>query len=119
MRNLKTLNTMKTTPDWKVTPGSWSVGSNCHKFWVNGPDENGCERVADCGPDESGALGWVKREEHEANARLIASAPELVHALQDCISGHIPYGSDSSTLRARISAINTIANAAIAKALGL
>lgn len=60
------------------TPGKWTAGSNGHKFWVSGPDETGAERVADCGPDEQGMVGWVPRKEQEANAQLIASAPQLL-----------------------------------------
>jgi len=58
----------------------------------------------------------------EANARLIAAAPELLAALRECLTEEgahcLAYGSDAPTLRRRIAAINERARAAIAKAEG-
>ena len=65
----------------KHTPGPWTVLSNTHHsddkdprpyvYSMSGPDPNWClakVEVAD----------WLSKEEVEANARLIAAAPELL-----------------------------------------
>jgi hypothetical protein len=65
-------------------------------------------------------------EEHDgniqANARLIAAAPDLLAALKECITDDgarcLAYGADTPTLRRRLAAINSVARAALAKAQG-
>lgn len=58
----------------------------------------------------------------EANARLIAAAPEMLEALREVVTEDgancLAYGTDTPAFRRRIAAINTIARAAIAKAEG-
>ena len=55
----------------------------------------------------------------EANARLIAAAPDLLAALRECMTENgahcLAYGSDTPKLRARIAVINMIVGAALAK----
>jgi len=60
---------------------------------------------------------------HEEHARLIAAAPELLEALQECITDAgatcFKNGMNRATLMTRrLMAINDIARAAIAKATG-
>ena len=54
------------------------------------------------------------REENEANARLIAAAPDLLEALENLLDGYL-YGCDRGTRRVNADK----ARAAIAKARGL
>ena len=57
----------------------------------------------------------------ESDARLIAAAPELLEALQECITDKSAYciGNGSVTdLGRRLAAINEVCRAAIAKAAG-
>jgi hypothetical protein len=89
-----------------ITPGPWSVGCAGAKCWVNGPDETGAERVADCGPDEPDMVGWVAQAEQTANARAIAALPELVAALRGLLPWAQAYttrsGVESSSRRADV-----------------
>lgn len=57
-------------------------------------------------------LGSRATEEHEANARLIAAAPDLLAALQAVMAGQIGGNVDHDAERFRA------ARAAIAKAIG-
>ncbi|PRH37735.1 hypothetical protein [Burkholderia gladioli] len=61
------------------TPGPWSVVGNMTRY-VEGRAPSGLiQEVAACGPTEA----W---EQQEANAKLIAAAPELVEALSDLLA---------------------------------
>ena len=89
------------------TPGPWVTDRNqhgeCHVM-----DEFGIA-IADMAVDYSSIK---KIEEHEANARLIAAAPELLEALKDMLDGH----EDACTGYGEGAADK--ARAAIAKATG-
>lgn len=51
----------------------------------------------------------------ERYARLIAEAPAMADALRQCITPDPAYGTDTPTLRARLAAINTIAETILSK----
>lgn len=59
-------------PQFKGTPGPWKIGKYPDNDVVFGPDGHGVAWIED-----TTASG-----EEEANARLIAAAPELLEALQ-------------------------------------
>ena len=91
----------------KHTPGEWFTHREGHStVYVECRIGGGLiQEVAACRPTAAG------REQQEANARLIAAAPELLEALQevaDC--GAEAWGEDRPCVR--------IARAAIAKATG-
>ena len=95
----------------KHTPGPWSV--------EKGDPECGNYGWYVCHPDtvdEESAICNLSVEA-EANARLIAAAPELLEALKECITDDGATGMRSIELaRKRLAAINKLARAAIAKA---
>ncbi|EKL0657274.1 hypothetical protein ACF0C8_10115 [Pseudomonas aeruginosa] len=64
----------------KHTPGPWFInGHERYTKYVEARIGGGwVQEVAACGPTEN-------PEQQEANARLIAAAPELLEALQSCI----------------------------------
>lgn len=88
----------------KHTTGPWMIGQpDQHPCVVQWEDNNFVLRtIADCGD------GGIPQEEKEANALLIAAAPELLEALCDMVSDHDDL-SDATLAFAR---------AAIAKARG-
>ena len=70
------------------TPGPWTV----ERRW-----SNGCEIIPRirCAPDEDRGCGWIADVigapylDHKStlpNARLIAAAPDLLEALQQCLT---------------------------------
>lgn len=67
----------------KHTPGPWFVPYRAHgTLFVEAHLRQGwLQEVAACGPTEIGS-------QQEANARLIAAAPELLEALQFVMSAH-------------------------------
>lgn len=85
------------------TPGPWEVAGNCVRtqYRMGDPDNNGT-MVADVG---------VYLPEREANARLIAAAPELLDALTDLFD----YVVANGILKERSSRLAK-ARAALAKA---
>lgn len=97
----------------KFTPGPWSTHREGHStVYVDAPLGGGVlQEVAACGPTAEGA------EQQDANARLIAAAPELYEALEAvelaCRMG-IPPGEVLSLN----STIRLAARAALAKARG-
>lgn len=100
---------MKTTH----TPGPWeSIGA---RICTEGNDR---ERrvIARMEP-----FDLNKMAERDANARLIAAAPDLLDALRECVTDEGAYSmtrDDLATLKMRIAAINATAKIAIAKAEG-
>lgn len=64
----------------KYTPGPWYPIHNGH-FW-----ECRTENKRYLGVCPAYAWGAQTAKEDEANARLIASAPELVEALEECVA---------------------------------
>jgi hypothetical protein len=99
------------------TPGPWEVASNSSVvFAVNDDrDEDGCrEAVAQCGSEIGPSRGLKFGLERDANARLIAAAPELLDALH-----RIAYGLECDGRTAdgmTKAAAAKLARAAIAKA---
>ena len=81
---------MHTKGPWKLKEVVTSVG---RAFKINEPtkidDDHGC--VA-CIYDDSTSLNLRPSEEHEANARLIAAAPELLDELMVSIERGIKLG---------------------------
>jgi len=62
----------------KHTPGPWTLEYD-YSLVMPAKDGNHIVTAGPIGPDES------SREEKRANARLIATAPELLQALQDML----------------------------------
>jgi len=62
------------------TPGPWAVFNGTDIFPDN--DLGGDRHIADCFPVQDG----IPYAEREANARLIAAAPDLLKALTNCLS---------------------------------
>jgi hypothetical protein len=99
----------------KHTPGPWEIGSINKKdknlYWsaVFTPKNTGKFHT----PRAGEALG-VDREECEANAHLIAAAPDLLEALRLLLEASDGLNGESEWLDERLNA----ARAAIAKAEG-
>lgn len=101
------------------TPGPWTLRGD---YVTDGNDKMVAATSA------SGAFAhkdeWVAMNAtfmSGANAQLIAAAPDLLEALQECITDDGAYAmgrNDAAALKMRIAAINAAAKIAIAKALG-
>ena len=107
------------------TPGPWEIklsrddeGTLCH---IGTPD-----KIARCGQHVCQINGWGfdydADKEQQANARLIAAAPDMLEALEEAIKcGMVPSSSVKDGGAARHSrqvAVADMIRAAIAKATG-
>ena len=99
--------------DAKHTPGPWwTKREGFSTVYVEARIEGGwIQEVAACGPTEAG------QEQQEANARLIAAAPELLEALKEIADYWNRGRNDMAMHDACWHAIHT-AEEAIAKATG-
>lgn len=104
----------------KHTPGPWRLSDESPRiikkdFRGIGRD-SGCLIASTMGRDDSGF--YASNKEADANARLIAAAPDLLEALECMIIGAcavaVPHNGERAVLQ---EAVN-IARAAIAKATG-
>lgn len=75
----------------KWTPGPWFAIKMCG--WggtvISRRNQNDADRIAgDCpvAKVSEGASHWATKYPHEANARLIAAAPDLAEALEGCLN---------------------------------
>ncbi len=93
------------------TSGPWSIGEA--QFGAQVMVFAGEREVADCGHNFSDC----GNEEDRANARLIASAPELLQALETLLAEHIGYAGDGS--EDHECCVCKMARAAIRKARGV
>jgi hypothetical protein len=110
----------------KHTPGPWSVDPR--SLHVSAEDEKGYMRIADVRGwghlTGKGIGGWAYSDDmaigiQEANARLIAAAPEMYEALKAIgARSVVDVYDDEAELRRQLFHINSIANAALAKAEG-
>ena len=107
---------MQDTTTTTHTPGPWEIvkdrdSTQSYVTYRIGRAAISTEKGVTC--SNSSALMSV--EEAEANARLIAAAPDLLEALQDCLALMVngPDGCADDPIR-----IETVARAAIAKAEG-
>lgn len=70
------------------TPGPWTVSEEANKsvaIYGRGPVVSGVIATVDC--------GWChkdQQDEQRANARLIASSPDLLEALKSCVDSAWP-----------------------------
>lgn len=89
-----------------VTPGPWRVSDENHTRV-----QAGQLHIAEtCGMD---------RDNTDANARLIAAAPDLFAALEECITDDNSCCMNTGQRERRLKAIDAIARAALAKAGGV
>ena len=102
----------------KHTPGPWRTKrEGFSTVYVEARIDGGLiQEVAACGPTEAGL------EQQEANARLIAAAPDLLEALQEMVAGDAEAIEEAQALGVPFSE-NTLAafrqaHAAIARATG-
>ena len=97
----------------KHTPGPWAELTGT----ISGPDGDEIAEVV--GGDGGRYLDDGVNAECAANARLIAAAPELLEALDNCITNENAtciVQNDVAYMIRRFKAINQICRAAIAKA---
>jgi len=96
--------------EFQGTKGEWSVGDLKISVWAE--NRKGC--IADCsGVHHKDFYSGFEKEEMLANAKLIASAPELLLALKDLVWLVDNHASDDELRES----INMRAKQAIAKAL--
>lgn len=110
-------------PEFKGTPGPWFITGNMTRY-VEARIEGGLiQEVAACGPTAADS-GYGQQQ--EANAQLIAAAPELLEAMQALVARIDYYASlpdrnvvniEDWAYTAGSDDINA-ARAALAKALG-
>ena len=91
----------------KHTPGPWEIEDHYHFSyrWISGPEHSQFAQVVWCMEDED------RSPSCEANAYLIAAAPDLLEALQNLLKVHEGEGGTQNHA-------GDIARAAIAKAKG-
>lgn len=109
----------------KHTPGPWAIGNGgMHVYYVNPHIEAGNESiddprhdsvVAQC--DNMGAFSGIPDEERQANARLIAAAPETYAVFRRLASFAEAHCADT-TGDSGLSALVAEARAVIAKVEG-
>jgi hypothetical protein len=124
---------MNVTTQAKHTPGPWRAdgarNGTDHYYQIDAPTPEGVSAwfpYTVCSTDSHNPA--MSREEDEANARLIASAPELLEALKVCLSrayyrtssGNIVCRSctGATTSRHTLGCMVAQAEAAVAKAEG-
>jgi hypothetical protein len=94
----------------KHTPGPWKTVARNYPIADTG-DYDGCWEVLTGDPKKPIVQIWGDSDEDEANARLIAAAPDLLEALRRLLdSGDVRDAAEKGALAA--------ARAAIAKAEG-
>ena len=98
----------------KHTPGTWAVVGNRTKYVEARLISGLIQEVAACGPTMADE-GYGQQQ--EANARLIAAAPDLLEALQNIADYWNQDQNEAAMADACWHAIHT-ARAAIAKATG-
>jgi hypothetical protein len=91
------------------TPGPWHVVPEAQSPWIVGDAEG--DSIADCEPPGP----WMSEEEADANARLIAAAPDLLAALEACVDAMTDGGK--CEIKKWLDAFD-LARLAIAKAKG-
>lgn len=67
------------------TPGPWTIAGDCDRLSVvqeNSDNANACDGVRRVALVTCGDFEFPDYDEHSANARLIAAAPELLEALE-------------------------------------
>lgn len=109
----------------QFTPGPWTVNSCGYVGTAPKTDNDTGWTLIACPAELHGPTSYVRlpdAKEQACNARLIAAAPDLLAALEECITNEgahcLAYGADTPTLRARLASINRTARAALAKAKG-
>ena len=90
----------------KHTPGPWKTQTHISLDRMEIRDANG-RRIAECA-----MVFPMSAKTHDANASLIAAAPELLEALQEIVTAADGEG------RSQLDASFTKARAAISKAIG-
>lgn len=97
------------------TQGEWIINGELDETVIqsrNG-DEKGCDGIRQICEVKTGNYEIPDYDELQANAKLIASAPELLEAL-DCIVSIC--NDDQADLEVKLAVIRTKANKAIKKA---
>ena len=69
----------------KHTPGPWTLGKGTVRVRTEENEQGHTRLVAECYTTNQGIRYPYDFEEREANARLIASAPELLDVLKDLL----------------------------------
>jgi hypothetical protein len=112
MKHPKQDTAAHTPGPWTLDAGGWPLIINGPEPWAEGTIDDGAQAdvvvLIDC-LENSGRTYDYPEEIAEANARLIAAAPELLAALEDVVRVYARIGPDSVLAPAR---------AAIARARG-
>lgn len=102
------------------TPGPWQIqylGNGESEVLSNGPDRDDCAGICIVAGGLGSSIGDGRDYESEANARLIAAAPELLAALEECITEEASASWCTFTnAKRRLSYISDLAKTAIKKA---
>ncbi len=102
----------------KHTQGPWRVEAKNYPIADTG-DYDGCLQILSANAKRPIVEIWEDGDEPEANARLMAAAPELLEALEWCAETMAVFVEDGSAAPDSVMGKNlTTARAAIAKATG-
>jgi hypothetical protein len=103
------------------TPGPWKDDEFADVVYIN-PKGDNLKYIAECkNPILDQEATQYSGDEWRANARLIASAPDLLEALESleyCLAGGIVHGDRATSHAADVALCREDARAALAKAKG-
>lgn len=104
----------------KHTEGPWGIEQTSDKNWIGPLRQSGDGKIDSivCST-ERGSLTEAAQMSSDANAELIAAAPDLLAALKEIAQGRGRFSNDQLEFASNtIESMKAIANAAIAKAEG-